>query len=137
MAIIVMVATEAQLKEAQERLEQDVADAGIPRILSTAPPFHLMAQDDVPDVTEIAATYRCKPVVREATSEDVPDADETEMETDELVAFVHHLGYLFNWDEDTRQWSVAGVRDGFPDESADMEAEDERSAAIEAIRYLA
>jgi hypothetical protein len=76
-------------------------------------------------------------VVRDAAYEDVPESDETELETEELIAFVHRLGYLFNWDEVTRQWSVSGVRDGFPDESADMGAADERAAAIEAIRYLA
>jgi hypothetical protein len=137
MALMVKVASEAKVKEAQERMEQDYAEAGILQLPSNTPRFYLMARDDLPALTEIAATYRCKPIVSDAMYEDVPDGDEIDLATEDLVEFVHRLGYLFNWDEDTLQWSVSGVRDGFPDESADVAADDERAAAIEAIRYLA
>ena len=136
MGMIVKVATEASLKEAQERLEQDIEEAGIIKILSITPPYYLMARDDLPALTSIAATYRCKPRVMDAVADDVPDADDSDVDTAVLVALIHRLGYLFNWDDDTCQWSVSGVRDGFPDESLDEDAMDERSAAIDAIRYL-
>jgi hypothetical protein len=136
MEMIIKVATQANNKEAQERMEQDFLDAGIVRILSTIPPFYLIATEDLKDLTSIAATYRCKPRVVAATEDDVPDADEAAASTDELVEFVHRLGYTFNWDDDTRLWCVSGVRDGFPDDSEDVPAGDRRIAVIEAIRYL-
>ncbi|HWE61115.1 MAG TPA: hypothetical protein VHB98_05340 [Chloroflexota bacterium] len=117
-------------------MEQDFLDAGIVQIPSTMSQYNLTAIADLEDLTALAAPYRCKPVVLSAGYDDVPDADETENSTEDLVEFVHRLGYLFNWDDATGLWAVSGVRDGFPDDSEDMPAADQRTAAIEAIRYL-
>jgi hypothetical protein len=136
MPLIVKTAVEAARMEEQRQLEKDIEEAGILRMLSSVPPFYLTVVDDLDDLAAIAAQYRTKPRLVPACYEDVPEARETRIPTDDLVAFVHHTGYLFSWDEDTYVWCVSGVRDGFPDQSLDEHAVDRRAAVIDAIRYL-
>lgn len=136
MAMIVKVAVVAAREDQQEQLDQELLDAGIVRVMSAIPPFRLTASDDVETLTAIAASYRSKPRIVDATDADLPDADDPEADTEELVALVHRVGYMFNWDAETRLWCVSGVRDGFPDDSPDEPARDRRQAAFEALRYL-
>jgi hypothetical protein len=111
--------------------------ARIVQVLSSMPPFYLTAADDLKALAEIAGTFRCKPRIAPAGDEDVPEPSESEETTDQLVEFIRHVGYTFNWDEDGRMWCISGLRDGFTDESADEPAPSRRAAAIEAIRFLA
>lgn len=135
MSMIIKVATETE-PELQSYMEQEFEDAGIVRVLSTMPPFYLIAAFDLKELASIAGEYRSKPRIAPASEGDVPDAGDSTATTDELVDFIHRLGYTFNWDDDTSLWCVSGVRDGYPDDSQDEPAADRRQAAIEAIRYL-
>lgn len=135
MAMIVKVAAETA-RELQASMDEEFAAAGIVRVLSANPPFYLVAADDVKELAAIAGDYRCKPRIAPAAEEDVPTVDQSEEDTEDLVEFIHRLGYTFNWDDDTSLWCVSGVRDGFPDDSTDEPAADRRQAAIEALRYL-
>ena len=136
MTMIVKVAARAEREEHQEQMQQEFDEAGIVQVMSTIPPFALTAADDLKALTEIAGTFRCKPKVAPAGDEDVPEPSEAEETTDQLVDFIRHLGYTFNWDDEERVWCVSGLRDGFTDESADEPAPSRRAAAIEAIRFL-
>jgi hypothetical protein len=135
MAVIVKVAAETT-PELQAAMDEEIEAAGIIRVLSAVPPFYLVADEDVKELAAIAGDYRCKPRIALAGEEDVPSADQSETDTEDLVEFIHRLGYTFNWDDDTSLWCVSGLRDGFPDDSIDELAENRRVAAIEAIRYL-
>ena len=135
MAVIVKVAAETA-PELQAAMDEEIEAAGIVRVLSAAPPFYLIADEDVKELAAIAGDYRCKPRIAVAGEEDVPSAGESEEDTEDLVAFIHRLGYTFNWDDDTSLWCVSGLRDGFPDDSEDEPSENRREAAVAAIRYL-
>jgi hypothetical protein len=126
----------AARKEDQRQLDRAIAEAGIPRILSTIPPYYLTVFEDLEDLAEIASTYRARPRVVAAGYDDVPPAQEAAAPTEALEEFVHRAGYLFSWDDETRLWCVSGVRDGFPDDTEDVAAPDRRTAVIEALRYL-
>jgi hypothetical protein len=135
MTMVVNVSTQAPRGQ-QAMMEAAFTDAGILQVPSTAPTFYLTAADDLKDLATIAGNFRCKPRIMEASEEDVPDADANPATTEELIEFVHHLGYSFNWDEETQLWCVSGVHDGYVDETADAFARDEREAVIEALRHL-
>ncbi len=135
MPMIVKVASETE-QELQAAMDEEFAAAGIVRVLSAVPPFYLVAAEDVKELAAIAGDYRCKPLIAPADEDDVPTAEESEADTEDLVDFIHRLGYTFNWDDDTSLWCVSGVRDGYPDNSEDEPAADRRRAAIEALRYL-
>jgi hypothetical protein len=133
--MIVKVASETE-QERQTAMEEEFAGAGIVRVLSANPPFHLVAADDVKELAVIAGDFRCKPRIAPAEEDDAPTADESEVDTEDVVEFIHRLGYTFNWDDDTSLWCVSGIRDGYPDDSLDEPAADRRQAAFEALRYL-
>jgi hypothetical protein len=133
--MIVKVAAETE-QERQTAMEEEFAGAGIVRVLSANPPFHLVAADDVKELAVIAGDFRCKPRIAPAEEDDAPTADESEVDTEDVVEFIHRLGYTFNWDDDTSLWCVSGIRDGYPDDSLDEPAADRRQAAFEALRYL-
>jgi hypothetical protein len=135
MTMVVNVSAQAPRGQ-QATMEAAFASAGILQVPSTTPTFYLTAADDLKDLVTIAGNFRCKPRIMEASDEDVPEADANPATTEELIEFVHHLGYSFNWDEDTQLWCVSGVHDGYIDETADAYALDERTAAVEALRHL-
>ena len=136
MPLIVKTVVQAARRDEQSKLDQEIEEAGIIRVPSTIKPYFLTVYEDLDLLTELSAAYRTKPRVVEAALDDVPAADETGMSTEDLTEFVHRAGYLFVWDEDTMLWCVSGVRDGFPDQNDDVESSDQRSAVLEAIRYL-
>ncbi len=132
-----LVKVSVLVEKNQERLEEAFDEAGIIRVASATPPYFLAVSDHVELLTTIAALFRGKPRVFPAVEEDVPEAADSEDDTDQVVELVHRLGYTFNWDDDTQLWCVSGLRDGFTDETPDAEAGDRRAAAFEALRYLA
>ncbi|HVC79402.1 MAG TPA: hypothetical protein VNL35_02745 [Chloroflexota bacterium] len=135
MSMIVKVASET-VPELQAAMEEEFAEAGISRVLSANPPFYLVGAADVKELAAIAGDFRCKPRIAPTDEDDAPTADESEADTENVVEFIHRLGYTFNWDDDTSLWCVSGVRDGYPDDSQDEQAADRRQAAFEALRYL-